>query len=394
MGIELTAEQNQLINEIVHWYHSGTKQHFAYSGAAGTGKTTCVKAAIEHLGLTNYHACAFVGKAVNVLSAQKLPASTIHSMIYKIAWVPQRDEKTGRVVKDSLGRIKMKMQMVLRDKIEGDPDLLIVDEATMVNDEMSKEILSFGIPTIFIGDNNQLPPVFGESSIMNNVDFTLHKIMRQAENDPIVFLSQKILNDEDLEVGTYGRSQVLEGYQINKRTTLYDVILAAKNSTRDYVNHKMRSEILGLPKEPQIGDKIICRQNDWGRHLAGGIYLTTGTMGRITDIYRNTWNKKSVQIDFKPDFIADDEFRKVKMDLEYLYLPADMKKQYGFTDLNKFDWAYCVTVHSMQGSEAARVLYLDQRFYDYEMTKKVRYTAITRATESITYAKNYYPEMY
>lgn len=393
MGIELTNEQVELVGKIQDWYHKGTKQHFAYSGAAGTGKTTCIKAAIEALGIRNYHACAYVGKAVNVLSSHGLPASTIHSMIYKVAWVPQRDEK-GRVMKDSLGRLKMKMQMVLRDHIEGNPELLIVDEATMVNDEMAKEILSFGIPTVFIGDNNQLPPVFGESTIMNNVDYTLHKIMRQAEDDPIVFLSQLILADRELQVGNYGKSQVLEGYDINKRSTLYDVILTGKNNIRDYVNFKMRSEILGLPKEPQIGDKIICRQNNWGRHLAGGIYLTTGTMGRITDIYKNTWGKKSVQIDFKPDFIADDEFRKVKMDLEYLYLPSDMKKQYGFNELDKFDWAYCVTVHSMQGSESPRVLYLDQRFYDYEMTKKLRYTAITRATDQITFAKNYYPAIY
>ena len=36
---------------------------------------------------------------------------------------------------------------------------------------MVKEILGFDKPVIFMGDMNQLPPVFGNSSIMEKPDY-------------------------------------------------------------------------------------------------------------------------------------------------------------------------------------------------------------------------------
>jgi exodeoxyribonuclease-5 len=81
------------------------------------------------------------------------------------------------------------MRFILKDKLDDDIKLIIIDEAAMVNDKMREELLSFGIPVIFLGDHNQLPPVIGKSSMLDKPDFILTKIMRQAENDPIVYLS-------------------------------------------------------------------------------------------------------------------------------------------------------------------------------------------------------------
>jgi exodeoxyribonuclease-5 len=50
----------------------------------------------------------------------------------------------------------------------------------------------------------------------------------------------------------------------------------------------------------------------------------------------------------------------------------------------KFDYAYALTVHSAQGSQYNRVLYIDDGFSgDREIKKKLKYTAITRAIDSI-----------
>ena len=47
------------------------------------------------------------------------------------------------------------------------------------------------------------------------------------------------------------------------------------------------------------------------------------------------------------------------------------------------EYAYALTCHSMQGSQAPFVLYLDEEFMSKEDMKKLRYTAISRAQEQI-----------
>ena len=178
--MELTEEQKRLVQSLSSWYKSSDRQFYSYTGAAGTGKTTVIKAFIEALGLQRYIACAYVGKAVTVLSRHGLPASTIHSLIYNVDWVPVKDAD-GKTVFHENGQPKMKVEFSLKPELQGDPELVIVDEATMVNDDLCEDILSFGKKTVFIGDNNQLPPVFGVSSVMLSPNFALTKIMRQAE---------------------------------------------------------------------------------------------------------------------------------------------------------------------------------------------------------------------
>ena len=66
MELDLTNEQIFALYKGEDWYKHGTKQVFEISGAAGTGKTSCVRYLIERLGL-NYDQVLFVaymGKAV------------------------------------------------------------------------------------------------------------------------------------------------------------------------------------------------------------------------------------------------------------------------------------------------------------------------------------------
>lgn len=387
MGIELTDEQKELVRRLVDWYKKGDKLYFSFTGGAGTGKTTTVKAFIDELGISRYRACAYVGKAVNMLARQGLVATTIHSMIYNIAWVPKREN--GYVILNSKGKPTMTLEFILKKKIEGNPQLLIVDEATMVNDELCKDILSFQIPTVFLGDMNQLPPVFGISSIMKNPDYRLTRIMRQAEGNPIIYLSQQILKGIDLKPGDYGNSRVVRGYRIDPGSLQYDTIISGRNRTRDFVNWYVRKKLLDLPDKPQVGDKIICKQNDWARSIKGNLYLTTGMCGKITEINKSSWNDKYVLIDFQPDFVSDAEFTDLMLDTKYIGLDYGGRNKYGFSEYEKFEFAYAVTVHSMQGSQSPSVLYLDQWFHDADMVKKLRYTAITRAVDHITYAQDY-----
>lgn len=396
--VELTDEQKELVQRLIRWYRTGDRQTFSYTGAAGTGKTTVVRYFIEEMGIERYTTCAFVGKAVTVLAKQGLPATTIHSMIYRVIFIDAIDEKTGLPIMVK-GKPKKILKFELKQRIEGDPQLLIVDEATMVNDQLCADILSFGIPTIFLGDMNQLPPVFGISSVMLSPDFALHKIMRQAENDPIVFLSQAILKNQPLYYGEYGKTKVVRNFQLGKNYKDFDVILSPVNRTRDAINDHIRHNIRGFKGiDPVIGDKLICRQNDWSRSVEGNIYLTTGMSGFVTDINRSIGSDKYMSIDFQPD-ISDESFFNLRLDLPYIRSTYDERKEYGISQYEKFEYGYCITVHQSQGSGWDSVCFIDHYFHDMDYLRKVRYTAITRAKMSLTMAENVtfidgYPQEY
>ena len=387
--IDFTEEQTNIVKKITDWYKNSSRQWFSYSGAAGTGKTTVIRAFIEELGLQRYIACAFVGKAVTVLSRQGLPASTIHSLIYHVSWIPVMDEK-GLPVLNKDGNPKMKVVFSLKNELPGDLQLIIVDEATMVNDDLAEDILSFGIKTVFIGDNNQLPPVFGVSSVMLNPDFWLTKIMRQAENNPIIYLSQRVLKDLPLQYGIYGKSRVVPSVTLDETYTRYDAIIAGKNKVRDDINEYIRYNIKGVTSRlPVIGDKLICRQNDWDRSIEGNIYLTTGMTGIVTDIHRSLGGNKYMSIDFLPE-ISDEEFFNLLLDTQYIRMNYEDRRNYGFSRYEKFEYGYCVTCHACQGSQFDNVLFINQWFHDADLTKKIQYTAITRAIESIDIASSVY----
>lgn len=380
MSIELTEEQKRLVSNIKTWYRSSTaKQWYAYTGPAGVGKTTVIRTAIAELGIERYICCAYVGKAVSVLAQNGLPASTIHSMIFNVNWVPQVDKDGAPILRED-GRPKMKLEFSLKDHIAGDPELIVVDEATMVNDDLCEQILSFGIKTVFIGDNNQLPPVFGVSSVMLSPDFWLTKIMRQAEGDPIIYLSQKVLKRERIPYGIYGKCRVLPWLYLDREAyERYGMILTPKNKVRDAINEHVRKSIMGFDDElPVIGDRLICRQNDWGRSVDGNLFLTTGMVGTVTDINRSECGKGYLSINFHPD-IAEGEFVNLRIDSKFIQMDYEDRKIYGISSYEKFEYGYCITVHQAQGSQAPGVLFNDQWFYDAELTKRVRYTGITRA---------------
>lgn len=397
MNFTLTDEQLMLVDRVKTWfknYESGLHlgehpQWFCYSGKAGCGKTTVAYAIIEELHLENsYVASAFVGKAVMRLQQSGLVARTIHSLIYNVLFIDEPYEKDGVI------KMRKKMIFQLKEKLDDNIRLIIIDEGTMVNDAMMKEILSFGKPILIMGDHNQLPPVYGKSSMMNNPDFILTKIMRQKENDPIVILANMILQGIPLIEGNYGKSKVTRYYELDSKfLTDYDQAICATNRKRDLINNFVRENLLGYDsKAPQIGDRIVCRQNDWDLALQG-FNLTNGMSGIITDIDRSYLAKGYYLIDFKPDLFNDTYFEKydpdelifhgLEMDYEYIQSDYEQRKDFGLCQHQKFEYAYAITCYTAQGSEWDRGLYLHSFFVNSNLTKATAYTAVTRFKKSV-----------
>lgn len=383
-------QQAKLIPILYDWYMSyltgkSDKQYFSLSGPAGSGKTTILRYLVEYIGLgIDQVACAaYVGKAVTVLNKHDMNARTIHSLIYVPTVVTDTDEN-GRPLLDRDGDPITKIKFFKRDELDYPYALIIIDEASMVNDSLRDEILSFGVPVIFVGDCNQLEPIFGKGSVMLYPDFRLTQIMRQKENDPIIQLSQMAIKNLPYQPGVYGKSRVITELAMDKRLlTDYDVIIVGTNKRRESINGYIRSHLLGLHSIfPIVGERMICRQNNWNISIGDGLFLTNGTAGDVMDVYKVKSNKYFT-IDFKADASGQTK-KNIKVDLQYLKASPDERKLMGMTKYNKFEYGYAITAHLSQGSQYPRVLFIDEPFGgDLENRCKLRYTAITRASESI-----------
>ncbi|MDD3172087.1 MAG: AAA family ATPase [Herbinix sp.] len=396
MKIVLNKEMEYAMKEVQYWFKKGKKPVFEIAGAAGTGKTTLVKYIIEELGLDDDEVLfmAYVGKAALQLIRKGTRAKTIHSVIYEPYDAPVLDANGNKIKDEATGRELTRVIFKKRKNIDPNIRLMVIDEGSMVGEDIAKDLLSFNIPIIVLGDLNQLPPVLQKPYFLKKPDVILTQIYRQKEDDPIIYLSQKAIVGEPLKIGRYGEKCFIVPKNLLSDTNYMwaDVNICAKNITRDMLNSHIRNRILGkIGKEPTIDDKIICRKNNWNKSISNGIFLINGLVGNITDMNIETFNHRDLVIDFKPEFIQNEQFEDVIIDYNYLVASFEKKKELmdknrKYDVIDKFEYAYAISAHLSQGSQYRNVLVYNEFMGGRDFYNKWLYTAITRAEEGLIIA--------
>lgn len=192
-------------------------------GAAGTGKTTSTRGAISHLlqnkyipPITDFHkhlpsqtpaivAVSYTRRAVMNLK-QAMPPElqdnciTIHKLLeYQPVFYEIFDEEKGEYRKT----MRFEPGRNQYNKLPATIKTIIFDESSMVSvDLYHKVFVALENPSdvqfIFLGDINQLPPIFG-SAILGFKGLTLPtveltQVYRQALESPIIRLAHRILS--------------------------------------------------------------------------------------------------------------------------------------------------------------------------------------------------------
>lgn len=346
----LSEEQQNAVNSILDSIKEG-RPETKLSGPAGSGKTTLIKYLIKKE-LHNCAVCSFTGKAANVLRKKGVDASTIHSLIYK----PTKK-------KDRYGNPIFKL-------IKSLPyDNIIVDEASMVNEKLYKDLLSFKKPILFVGDHNQLEPIGGDINVMVRPDFTLTTIHRNAGE--IAKFGQWILKGFNAVAfaNNYPCQKIkfINRFQIDQYLLEVDQIVCAFNKTRVDINNRVRQKKNFPPLVPTIGDRVMCLKND------NEIGLFNGMQGDIKYLYKK---------DSRMHFRTEDKTFDVYFDPLQFGAKSYHGELHNPGDPHPFDWCYCATVHKSQGDEWNKVMVLEQYSKNFDH-RRLCYTAATRAIESL-----------
>ena len=373
--MQLSPQQDDALKAVGRWLKEGRPQVFRLFGYAGTGKTTLARYFAEHVGGGQVQFAAFTGKAAQVLRSKgAVNARTIHSLIYR----PRGEEA---VANEATGKTSMSPTFALnRQSPISRAKLVIIDECSMVDEELGRDLMSFGTPILVLGDPGQLPPISGGGFFTEHEpDFPLTEIHRQARDNPIIRLALDVREGREFMRGDYGTAQVIGREDVTQDLVLAaDQVLVGTNRTRRRYNQRLR-ELKGFNAAfPQAGDKLVCLRNDPAKGLLNGSLWKVMTSSRETV-------KPGINLLVSPE--EDDPDRgvaKIKL-LKAVFedpeaeISWQQKKRF-----DDFDYGYALTVHKAQGSQWNNVVLFDESFAFKETRQRWLYTAITRTAERLT----------
>jgi len=369
--------QNKAIRSISQWfnYQKKDKPYFYLAGYAGTGKTSIVNFVLDELKLNTKKVlfATYTGKAAKVLMNKSgRHVNTIHRLIYKL----QETEDDG-ISDDPCFTLNAKSSLV-------DASLLILDEVSMVDKEMMRDILSFNTPVLVSGDPMQIPPVNGDAYFEDKEpDFFLDEIHRQALDSPIIYISMLVREKGFLPMGKWGDVVAkIPKNKIKRDTWLSaDQVLCGKNNTKRDTNRWFRNEYGLESMFPVSGEKIICLRNNWNYNIVNG--TIAHMRGGVTNMQE--WLFRATLVDEDSNFVYENVELAATPNYKPMREGARAPRGLYKTTINT-DFGYAITCHKSQGSQWDKVLIIDEGFGDRDMYGRWLYTAVTRASEKLIIA--------
>ena len=427
--------QHQAIAQVKDWFQHRTheQQVFRLFGYAGVGKSTVLKFALQELGLEPHQSAkshgscvpgvvtaTFTGKAALVLRRKGTPARTIHSLIYSVIEATEEEiraaqERIAKAEHDArqlagfdrttaeaaIEAMRQSVTAMKKPRFALNPAsdaaearLIVLDEVSMVGEEMAKDLLSFGKPILVLGDPGQLPPIKGEGAFTRDApDVMLTEIHRQAGESAIIRLATMARQGEPIAFGQYDSHvwKLRKGDVTPEQALRGGQVICGMNATRLQLNNALRRAAgFGqgeLPSGP--AEKIVCLKNQNDIGLINGMFLSLDAVvdegelwfsAEVTDEDGNrigppTRDGKPGRLRLYKGHFADHlAFDPKRHD-------RDWKEKRKLVEAT-FGWA--ITGHKSQGSQWRNVVVWDDGLgRTPEDRARWLYTVITRAEEGL-----------
>lgn len=359
-------EQSDAIDRIRSWSDRGSDDlQLALTGAAGTGKTTVLKAIAPFLEGKRVAWAAMTGKAaLRMHEVVGCEAKTLHSVLY------QRPNK-GKNNRLYFNQVKAP-----------ECQYLVVDEASMMTPKIYEDLQTWifnGVRILYVGDGFQLPPVMSfkeekehgaDFSIFKKVEGpSLRQVMRSG--DDIITVATQLREENRVPKKSMG------SYRIRRSGTpgrdacgdfLNDnddhVLITWRNKMRMQANKYIRKRLGLTGVLPNKGEPVmICKNGDdmfnegykvlngeihWADYFTDGPQLgpEVETMKFVTDLGVNlltTTQGKSEPMDGA--FPNVDDWKEYMKHFKIARVPDPIPITYG----------YVSTAHKAQGSEYSKV---------------------------------------
>lgn len=365
LSIQFAEQQKQAVIQAL------TDKVHIITGGPGTGKSTITNAilAISHKLTDKILLAAPTGRAAKRMTqiTHKL-AFTIHALL-------EMDFASGGFKRGKENPL--------------DCDLLIVDEASMIDTQLLFYLLR-AIPArarvLFVGDIDQLPSV-GAGTVLKDLICSeqigvtrLTEIFRQAKGSKIITNAHLINQGEFPEIHTPERSD-FHFIAAETPEAIQQVILelVSKEIPRLWHYDPVDDiQVLSPMKRGVIGAEML---NDALQNLLNPSTKPIFRMGRRFHLHdkvmqiKNNYDKNVYNGDIGRISQIDEEMILVRFD--------DKEVEYDLTDLDELLLAYATSIHKYQGSECPCVVIPIHTTHFKMLHRNLLYTAVTRGKKQV-----------
>jgi exodeoxyribonuclease V len=419
MAIDLSPDQRHVYESMLDWVRTPSSRLLTIGGYAGTGKSTLLGLFASETKLRVAYVC-YTGRASSVVG-RKLNACGVSTTnrsctdderklagYWSHLFYSPSDPESSRPFCGTIHRLLYRpyidsiteelLGWEKRAELDRNYDLVVIDEASMVDAKIVADIQAHGVRIMAVGDHGQLPPVMSEGSLVSRPMLRLEKIHRQAEGSPIIQLSRAIREEgrmaRELADGRHLRfvgalRSVLPDLMTEDRLDV--AVLCWRNATRIRSNRTARDYLGYSGKPPQAGEPLISLRN-YPPIYNGMRGLVTGDgFGTASD---QEWWLMRGSMEFPDEGIRESSYE-ICRDQFHRERPfesiEDLKKSgidvHSMGRAGKlFDFGYAMTVHKSQGSQFKHAVVIADwnRDYSQENSRRLAYTAVTRAAERLT----------
>ncbi|MBQ7140274.1 MAG: ATP-dependent RecD-like DNA helicase [Bacilli bacterium] len=379
-GIKYNDQQIEAIKKALE------KNLLIITGGPGTGKTTIIKAIVQVYKEMNKYSydelvekialLAPTGRASKRMSeATTLPASTIHRFL---RWNKDTNEFS------------------INEYNKDFSEFIIIDEVSMIDNSLFDSLLkglTRNVKILLVGDYNQLPSVGSgqvlkdliESDMIDTVHLDL--LYRQNENSYIVNLAHEIKNN-DLSLSFLDKKDDYAFIECSSHSITHNILEIIKKAINKGFTDKDIQVLVPMYKGLNGIDKLNVELQEIFN--PSDLEKKEVTFGDV--IFRE--NDKILQLTNMPDdnvfngdigticMIKNSHESKSKKNEIYVDYDGNIVK-YEPKDFINIKHGYAISIHKAQGSEFKMVIMPIENAYIRMLYKKLIYTGITRAKNSL-----------